>query len=166
MLSGKLGQVLLHARKLQRLSREDLARRAGVSTRLVAELERGDRPNVSLESALRLLSQVGVSVAAQAPDGAVAHVGDSQSANIERAARAFVRRRMWTGALAHVHRAGQAPAGGGSPRDRLAALTQISNQAFGLANTTGRNKALKVADAARRARSESTRRTASDRRGR
>ena len=140
MLSEKLGQMLLHARKLQRVSREDLARRAGVSTRLVAELERGERPNVSLESALKLLGYVGVAVVAQAPDGAVAHVRDSESANIERAARAAVRRRMWTGARVHANQAGRAPDGGGSARDRLAAASLISNQAFGLAKRTGRNR--------------------------
>jgi transcriptional regulator with XRE-family HTH domain len=138
MLSEKLGEVLHHARKLQKLSREALARRAGVSTRLVAELERGERPNVSLESALKLLGHVGVSVVVHAPDGAAAHVRDSRSARVERAARAIVRRRLWTGARVHAHRAGQAPPGGDSAPDRLAAVSQVSNQAFGLAKRSTR----------------------------
>lgn len=162
MLSEKLGQLLLHARKLQKLSREDLARCAGVSTRLVAELERGERPNVSLESALKLLGYVGVSVVVQAPDGSVAQVRDADSAHIERAARAVVRRRMWTGARVQSRQAGQAPGGGVSARDRLAAVSQISNQAFGLAKPIG--KAALNASAASRARSRSAHNSSGERR--
>jgi transcriptional regulator with XRE-family HTH domain len=64
MLSNRIGKLLRNARQQLNLSRAELARRAGVSARLVAELERGQRPNVSLESALKLLGIVGVSVIA------------------------------------------------------------------------------------------------------
>ena len=44
MLSEPIGGLLKAARKQLNVSREELARRVGVSTRLVAELERGQRP--------------------------------------------------------------------------------------------------------------------------
>ncbi len=87
MLSAKLGGILRHARKQIAMTREELARRAHVSVRLVAEMERGDRPNVSLETALKLLGIVGVSLVAQAPDGATEDIRSSRSISLGRAAR-------------------------------------------------------------------------------
>ena len=54
-----------------------MASQAGVSLRLVAEFERGQRNNVSLESALRLLKSVGITVVARAPHGPVAAIFDA-----------------------------------------------------------------------------------------
>ena len=45
MLSDRLGVLLENARKQLDLSRDELALRGDVRTRLVAELERGQRPN-------------------------------------------------------------------------------------------------------------------------
>ena len=62
MLSAEIGRVLRDARKAQALSRAELAATSGVSVRLVAELERGERPNVSLETALQLLNALGIAL--------------------------------------------------------------------------------------------------------
>lgn len=87
-----LASALRDARRRHGLSIAALAVEAGVSPRLIGEFEQGKRPNVSLETALRLLSLVGVSVrlhdAAEPVDPAVA-----------RAARAARRRSSWAGTL-------------------------------------------------------------------
>ena len=57
-----LASALRRARRARRKSIADLAAEAGVSPRLVSEFEQGKRSNVSLETALRLLSLVGVSI--------------------------------------------------------------------------------------------------------
>ena len=62
MLTDQVGSLLRSARKTLGLTQAELARRARVSERLWAEVERGERPNVSLETALRMLSEVGVTV--------------------------------------------------------------------------------------------------------
>jgi transcriptional regulator with XRE-family HTH domain len=145
MLSAKLGELLARARKDLGISREELARRGGVSTRLVAELERGQRPNVSLESSLRLLNLVGVSIAAKAPDGVTAEIRNARSAALERAARAALRRRTWSGGHIHLHEEGQAPEPGRSTAERLSAVSQISKQAFALA-PAGRSRRESMGD--------------------
>ena len=53
MLSHGLGPLLKSARQQLGLSRDALASKADVSMRLVAEFERGQRSNVSLERAAR-----------------------------------------------------------------------------------------------------------------
>ena len=133
MLSDILAEFLRDTRKQLGLSREQLARRAKVSTRLLAELERGERPNVSLESALKLLGLLGVSIVARAPDGATAEIRNARTIALERGARAALRRRTWTGEHVHFHRAGEAPSAGRSPAERLSAVSQLSKQAFALA---------------------------------
>lgn len=93
MLSDPIGVLLLSTRKQLKISRQELARRGKVSTRLLAELERGERPNVSLESALKLLRSVGISVRLTAPHGVVEEIRDASAAAMERAARAAHRRK-------------------------------------------------------------------------
>jgi transcriptional regulator with XRE-family HTH domain len=140
MLSERLGQVLHRARKLQKLTRDDLARAAGVSTRLVAELERGERPNVSLESALQLLSYVGVAVVATAPDGLVERIADRQTSSKEFEARAAVRRRTWTGGRVNLHDPHPEPHSGRSSSKRVTAVSAISGQAFALIKKDKRDR--------------------------
>jgi transcriptional regulator with XRE-family HTH domain len=87
-----IASTLREARSNRRVSIAELAARAGVSPRLVSEFEQGKRPNVSLETALRLLELVGVSV----------HLhGTAAMADPERtrAQRAAIRRSSWTGSL-------------------------------------------------------------------
>src|SRR5947209_3399378 len=114
MFSERIGSLLKHARRQLDLSREELARRGGVSTRLVAELERGQRPNVSLESALKLLNVVGVSVVAKASNGAIAEIRSESAQATERSARAARRRQTWTGRQIFLHDEGGDPRPGGS----------------------------------------------------
>ncbi len=130
MLSATLGGLLKLARKQMGLSREELARRGDVSTRLVAEVERGQRPNVSLESTLRLLNLVGVTISANAPDGTTAGIGDANSAAIQRAARASLRRRTWTGRHVPLRREADPLNPHRSSVGRLSAASRVSMQAF------------------------------------
>jgi|SRR5665647_541796 len=130
MFSARFGVLLRTARKQLKISRGQLAQRGGVSTRLVAELERGQRPNVSLESALRLLDAVGVSIVAKAPDGATAEIRSASSSALERAARAERRRQTWTGRHIHLHDEGKSPHPPKSKANRIAAVSDLSRQAY------------------------------------
>jgi transcriptional regulator with XRE-family HTH domain len=96
MLSAKIGAALQRARKAKRISRAELAVTGGVSVRLIAELERGDRPNVSLETALQLLDAVGVSLR---PAGAVTAADQKAAETVAFRQRAAVRRATWVGAV-------------------------------------------------------------------
>ncbi len=132
MVSAPLGELLKHARKQMGMSREELARRGGVSTRLVAEVERGQRPNVSLESTLKLLNLVGVTIVANAPDGATVEITDARSDALQRAARALLRRRTWTGRHIQLRKEGDPPGSGRSHVERLSAVSRISRHAFAM----------------------------------
>lgn len=137
MLSAPIGGLLKAARKQLNVSREELARRGGVSTRLVAELERGQRPNVSLESALKLLNAVGVSVIAKAANGATAEIRSASGPALERAARAARaarRRQTWTGRQVRLHGEDDAPPSGRSRSGRLSSMAQVSKQAYLIAS--------------------------------
>ena len=134
MLSEPIGVLLKSARKRLKISREDLAQRGGVSTRLLAELERGERPNVSLESTLKLLHAVGVSVRLTTAYGAVVEIRDASAVAMERAARAAQRRSTWTGRRVHLHAEGDDPRPGRSSATRITAVTRVSKQAFGIAS--------------------------------
>ena len=133
MLSARIGVLLKDARRHLSLSRADLAQRGGVSVRLVAELERGQRPNVSLESALKLLNVVGVSVIVRAPHGAAAEIRGEHAASLERAARAALRRQTWTGRQVHLHDEGNDPRPERSKAKRVASVAQVSKQAYVIA---------------------------------
>lgn len=139
MFSARFGILLRDARKQLNMSREQLAQRGRVSSRLVAELERGQRPNVSLESALRLLDSVGVSILAKAPDGATAEIRSASSSALERAARAERRRQTWTGRHIHLHDEGKSPPPPRSKANRIAAVSDLSRQAYLIAGRTKRS---------------------------
>ena len=139
MFSERIGRLLKNARRQLDLSREELARRGGVSTRLVAELERGQRPNVSLESALKLLNVVGVSVVLKAPTGAAAQIRGESAETLERAARAARRRQTWTGRHVFLHDEGGDPRPSGSKAKRLASVAQVSRQAHAIASAGRRH---------------------------
>jgi transcriptional regulator with XRE-family HTH domain len=134
MFSERIGGLLKNARQQLNVSREELARRGGVSTRLVAELERGQRPNVSLESALKLLNAVGVSVIAKAPNGTAAEIRSASGQALERAARAARRRQMWTGRHVRLHDEDDGPRSARSQAKRLSAAAQVSKQAYVIAS--------------------------------
>jgi transcriptional regulator with XRE-family HTH domain len=134
MFSDRIGGLLKQARQQLNVSREELARRGGVSARLVAELERGQRPNVSLESALKLLNAVGVSVVATAPNGIAAEIRSASDPATERAARAMRRRQTWTGRHVPLHREDDEPQPVRSKAKRLSAVAQVSKQAYLIAS--------------------------------
>lgn len=136
MLSDQLGPILKSARKQLGLSREELASRAKVSPRLVAELERSQRPNVSLESALRLLNIVGVSLVVKAPNGVAAEIRGASALELERAARAARRRETWKGRHVYMHDAGSDPCLPESKAMRLVAVARVSKQAYAIAGAT------------------------------
>jgi transcriptional regulator with XRE-family HTH domain len=134
MLSHGLGPLLKSARQQLGLSREALASKAGVSMRLVAEFERGQRSNVSLESALRLFKSVGITVVARAPHVAAAEIRGTGAARLERAARAARRRETWTGRHVHLRDSGDAPRAPRSLPRRIVSVAAISGAAYVIAS--------------------------------
>lgn len=103
MQASALGALLKQARKRTGKTRRALAAEAGVSVRLVAEFERGQRPNVSLDTALRLFDLVGMDVSVQVRDASVQQTGTSYLNDPSFAARAARRRATWTGRHVLMH---------------------------------------------------------------
>ena len=139
MLTDQVGSLLRSARKTLGLSQKELARRANVSERLWAEVERGERPNVSLETALRMLSQVGVSVRLNDPLGTSRELGDAQTTVAARAARAAMRRATWNGTQTTLSEE-SVPPKAGKAGGRLRAVGQVSEQAFAIARSGRRTQ--------------------------
>lgn len=119
-----VASTLREARRSRRMSIADLAAGAGVSPRLVSEFEQGKRPNVSLETALRLLSLVGVSLHL---DSAAGSANPAQA----RAARAAQRRGSWIGTLSTLQAQADALVPS-SAAARLGAVAQASALATAL----------------------------------
>ena len=137
MLVNQIGATIRLARKALSLSQKELAQRAQVATRLVGELERGERPNVSLETAFRILGEVGVSVRLFAPDGHVVVVAHPDAEDAARAARARVRRASWGGRQLRLRDEGGDDPASSSGASRLGAVTRISAQAHAIATSRG-----------------------------
>ena len=108
-----LATELRNARRQRGLSIATLAASAGVSPRLISEFEQGKRPNVSLETALRLLTLVGVSL--RLHDATAVHDPDQ--------ARAARRRSQWTGSLTTLQSQVDPPA----PSSAAARLRAVAN---------------------------------------
>jgi len=119
-----LAAALRDARQARRVSIAALAAQSGVSPRLISEFEQGKRPNVSLETALRLLQLMEVTVT---PSGAPLPT-DEDRGRSERAAR---RRRTWVGERSTLaaHDAPTPPAGAAA---RLAAVASASRLSMAL----------------------------------
>lgn len=132
MMDEQLGRVIRVARESLGLTQKALALRAGVSTRLWAEVERGERPNVSFSSALRMLAEVGVSVRLTEPGGTITPLEDTRSLAVARAARAVVRRGTWTGRQSVLSEEGREESAA-PKRGALGAVARVSEQAFALA---------------------------------
>ena len=130
MLTDQVGELLKSSRKALGLTQKELARRAGVSVRLWAEVERGDRPNVSLETALRMLSEVGVSVRLDDPLGSSHALRDPAAAATARAARAVIRRATWNGRQIRLAEEGADPLTAHEGAAGLDAVARVSEQAF------------------------------------
>lgn len=127
-----LGELLRHAREAAAMTRADLAARCGVGVRLVAELERGERPNVSLDSALRLLTAVGVTATFDAPGCAIWRAEDALAAAQARAAH---RRRAWTGRIAPPDGTDDRREDASASADGIARTTRLSAELATLTRT-------------------------------
>jgi len=134
MLTDQVGEQLKASRRALGLTQKELARRAGVSERLWAEVERGERPNVSLETALRMLSEVGVSVRLDDAMGSSHMLRDPAAAATARAARAVIRRATWNGRQIRLAEEGADPLAANYGTAGLAAVGRVSAQAFAVAN--------------------------------
>ena len=119
-----LASTLRQARRRRGFSIATLAAEAGVSPRLISEFEQGKRPHVSLDTALRLLSLVGISI--RLHDAAT--VEDPDQTRVARAAR---RRSQWTGSLTTLQSQVD-PSAPSSASARLGAVAKASALAAGL----------------------------------
>lgn len=133
MLSTPVGSFIRAARRRLGLSQADVALRAGVSARLVAELERGERPNVSLETTLELFRILGISVRLTDGEGDVVEIRGTSAQLLDRQARAARRRKNWTGQRVSLRDSGEPPAAGRSAEERLRAVAEVSRQAYAVA---------------------------------
>jgi hypothetical protein len=104
-----------------------------VSHRLWAEVERGERPNVSLATALRLLAEVGVSIRLTDPFGRTREIRDAESDLAARAARAAARRQMWKGRQTRLGLEGGDPARGVRGGRGVAAVSAVSERGYTIA---------------------------------
>lgn len=125
-----VGEVLQRARNRLGISQADLGRRVGVSTRLVSEMERGERPNVSLATALRVLDEAGVTLRLTEASGSSIELGDPQRRAI---ARAAARRATWTGRMIRLDQDDDEAPASPDARDRVLAVAEVSRQAFSIA---------------------------------
>ena len=126
----QIADLLRAARTSLGLSQKTLATRAGVSPRLWAEVERGERPNVSLATALRMLSEVGITVRLTDPLSKSHDLKDGPGAA---GARATVRRATWGGAQLRLDQEGVGkPRGRGGP-NQVAAVGFLSEQGYAVA---------------------------------
>ena len=124
MTPTRLAAALRSARQAAGLSVAELAAQGGVSPRLVSEFERGMRPHVSLDTALRLLQLVGVPLHVAAPVG-------ERTDDEARSQRAELRRRTWVGQKSTMAEQA-APAAPTEYADRLGAVAHASLLAAGL----------------------------------
>ena len=122
MLSSQIAARIRHARKILGLTQAELARRAAVSTRLVAEVERGERHNVSMATMLRLLGEAGLSVSLT-------------NSAYGRASRVAERRATWGGRQLRLAQEGLEDPAASSGAERLTAVAQVSAQAFAVAGS-------------------------------
>lgn len=122
-LVNRLATLLRTHRQDRGVTVVSLAAQVGVSPRLISEFERGKRPHVSLDTAMRLLHSVGAPVLSSAPA-----IGDETAA---RAARAARRRQTWRGAYSTLSEQSP-PAPAPQFAERLLAVAVASQLAGGL----------------------------------
>ena len=68
MKSSKLGQIVRHERKAQKLRQAELAAAAGVGIRFIVDLEAG-KPTLQLEKVLHVLATLGCNITIVPPPG-------------------------------------------------------------------------------------------------
>lgn len=131
MVATQIAATLRRARQSLGLTQREAAARAEVSHRLWSEVERGERPNVSLETAVRMLGHVGVTLRLADASGATTDVRDPSFEAAARAARAAVRRATWTGRVIRLEDDHDAPMP--TRAERIAAVSQVTRQAHAIA---------------------------------
>lgn len=136
MSQRTLGELLKSTRKLLGITQADAAKRAGVSTRLWAEVERGEREHVSLDTTIRLLGEMGIEMVLEAPTGARIGLTHGSAAERARLVRAEIRRATWTVRKIRLGDADEPPAAGPIAQ-RLAAVHEISRTAYEIARSDG-----------------------------
>ncbi|MCX5756094.1 MAG: helix-turn-helix domain-containing protein [Gemmatimonadetes bacterium] len=135
MLSSQIADRLRHARKTLGLTQAELAGRAAVSTRLVAEVERGERDNVSMATMLRLLGEAGLSVSLSDSAYSGASRRGSGERKSTRAMRVAERRATWGGRQLRLAQEGLEDPAAPCGVERLAAVALVSTQAFAVAGS-------------------------------
>jgi transcriptional regulator with XRE-family HTH domain len=140
MLAAQVGALLKASRKALGLTQKELARRVAVSERLWAEVERGERPNVSLETALRMLSEVGVSMRLDDSVGSSHVLHDPATAAAARKARAAIRRATWQGRQIRLEQEGVNTPPAKRRSNGLDAVARVSEQAFVIAQARRRSR--------------------------
>lgn len=133
LLSAPIGHLIRAARERMGMSRAHVASSARVSERLLAELERGQRPNVSLETSLRLLAAVGVSMRLTDPSGAVVEISAPSAERLAREARAAHRRETWTGGRQPLHAPENDPPDQPTVVERLSSVARVSQSVSAIA---------------------------------
>ncbi|MEQ1693093.1 MAG: helix-turn-helix transcriptional regulator [Gemmatimonas sp.] len=152
MRAQQIAKSLRAARLKLGVTQKEMAERVGVSPRLWAEVERGERPNVSLETALRMLKAVGVTLRF---DGLAARVPSEEEAM---AARAAHRRATWTGGRARLGDDDEPRVDDLSVSERLGAVAMVSQLAYASASDSARATG-RVAESRPAVRKRSKRRT-------
>ena len=132
-MTGQIARVIKTARLQLGISQKEAAARAGVSHRLWAEVERDERPNVSLQTVLRMLAEIGATVHVVNALGETREVEDPSSLATARAARAELRRSTWGGQQRRLEHEGRDELVPSSPTDRLKSVMLVSQQAFTIA---------------------------------
>lgn len=136
MLTKDIGATLRRARKALGITQAALARRALVTTRLVGELERGARPNVSLETALRIFAEVGITVRLTVLHENSVNVAEPASVDSARLARAAARRATWSGRQIRLRDEGREAPARRHDVKHIGAVARVSEQAFAIARAT------------------------------
>lgn len=143
MLVSQIAERLRHARKTLGLTQAELACRAAVSTRLVAEVERGERDNVSLATMLRLVGEAGLSLslADSAYGGASRHGSRGRTSTGKSAHKSALalrvaeRRATWGGRQLRLDQEGLEDPAPPPGAERLATVARVSAQAFAVAGS-------------------------------
>jgi transcriptional regulator with XRE-family HTH domain len=132
MAYGGLGTLLKATRKQLGLSQAAAAKRADVSVRLWAEVERGERENVSFQTTLRMLGEMGIEVLLEGPAGDRIGVTTGDAADRAREVRAAIRRATWTGRKLRLGDDDDSPTAGPGTHP-VEAVHEISMQAYAVA---------------------------------
>ena len=128
MENREIAEALRQARLRRGTTQRDIAAQVGVSTRLWAEFERGERPNVSLQTVLRMADALGLQFTL-ADERSAAEIALSSAR--ERAER---RRAEWTGGHAPLG-ADIAPSGQKlTSTERFEAVAEASQLAYAFAD--------------------------------